>query len=104
MLPIQTKFWSTSIPSDSELVTDNSTILKIFGYRCVMCRKTAGFVHEIEPRSLRPLDWARFDNRVALCGGCHEFVHQTATRLNAERLKKLRREYLELHYAYHHSD
>jgi hypothetical protein len=89
----------TKILADNELVTDNQIILRIFGYRCIMCRRMGGFVHEIVPRSICPVGWERFDNRVPLCGSCHNFVHASGTRNHAEELREKRREFLKKHYA-----
>lgn len=42
---------------------------------CVLCQGRAGCIHEIVPRSRRPSDWWKIDNRVALCNYCHSQIH-----------------------------
>ena len=52
-------------------------IRKMFGYRCVRCGEpNCRTIHEIIPRSLRPKDWFVLDNRVVLCGACHDHIHR----------------------------
>ena len=64
-----------------EAVSDD-VILAFYRGRCVACWvKPAVNIHEIEPRSKRPKDWQKFDNRAPLCECCHSIVHAgTVTR------------------------
>ena len=58
-----------------------------FGHRCVLCgRPRSGHVHEIEPRSKRPLDWDDAENMMNLCGSCHDYVHTVGTAKCADIL------------------
>ncbi len=102
MSKIKPRSLPTQIPNDDELISDNSQILNIFGYRCLMCHRTGGFVHEISPRSVT-VDWARFDNRVPLCGSCHNFVHAEGAKNHADELRELRKRFLIKHYANYHA-
>ena len=51
-------------------------VRQLYGRRCVRCSRPGAIVHEIVPRSKRPDDWWALENRVVLCGRCHEFIHQ----------------------------
>lgn len=54
--------------------------------RCVLCGSKSRIVHEIEPKSKRPEDWAEFSNLIILCAQCHEWVHATGTSKCADVL------------------
>ena len=84
------------MPTDIMLPTDD--LLSVFKYRCVICQKPAGQVHEIVPRSLKR-DWQVWTNQVALCYHHHRKVHESGSALNqkeyleGQRDKRLRQYY-----------
>ena len=64
-------------------------VRELYGYRCVRCGKPqSGIVHEIVPKSKRPLDWWALENRVVLCGECHEFIHQRGAMNFVDELRE----------------
>ena len=54
----------------------------------------ASVVHELVPRSLRPVDWWHPDNRVAICTQAHEQVHSEGTDKWAPELLRAKRQLL----------
>lgn len=73
-------------------------VLAYFKNICVACGHPACVVHEIEPRS-HGHDPLRFENRVALCGDCHDFFHnQGISKKNMENLRFLRENRIKMLY------
>lgn len=60
-------------------MADNSDILSLYRNKCVICRHPTNSVHEIIPKS-RKVDWMCWTNRIALCGVCHDKVHNLGTK------------------------
>ena len=63
-------------------------VLKRFQFICCLCYGEAVAVHEIEPRSRRPTDWWKWDNRAPLCAECHARVHEQGTRKWEQKLRE----------------
>ena len=55
--------------------------------RCVLCGSKSRIVHEIEPKSKRPLDWSDAKNMVLLCSEHHDWVHIVGTAKCADILR-----------------
>jgi hypothetical protein len=73
-------------------------ILVFFKNICVICGHPACVVHEIEPRS-RGNNPLRFENRIALCGDCHDWCHnQGVSPKEVETLKFLRENRIKMIY------
>lgn len=67
------------------------------GPTCADCLLSpAVTLHEIEPRSKRPMDWWEPENRICLCYRCHLEIHTTGTRANEQRLFDARETYLKM--------
>jgi 5-methylcytosine-specific restriction endonuclease McrA len=77
--------------------TDNISddeIFELFKYRCVVCKKRATVIHEIEPRSSGN-SAMNLENRVTLCNNCHGRIHNDGVgNSNIVELQKCRRAYL----------
>jgi 5-methylcytosine-specific restriction endonuclease McrA len=70
---------------------------KWFKYKCVVCLGHTGTIHEIVPRSARPTDWWKRENRVPLCAEHHRLAHEVmGTTASADGLRKRQRAILEL--------
>ena len=63
-----------------DIAAIHEAVRKKFHGRCVLCgRPGSGHVHEVEPRSKRPLDWDDAENMILLCASCHDYVHTVGT-------------------------
>jgi len=67
-----------------------AALLELYNCTCAMCFGKAVTIHEIEPKSKRSADWWEFDNRVPLCGYCHDLVHLEGTARWHDRLHEAR--------------
>lgn len=65
---------------------DDTEILDIYKYRCVVCRNPTHVIHEITPRSILPFVWRRWINRVLLCVKCHDEAHKHGTISSRDNL------------------
>ena len=73
-------------------------VLAYFKNICVVCGHPACVVHEIEPRS-RGNNALRFENRIALCGDCHEYAHaQGISKKTIENMKFVRENRIKMVY------
>lgn len=63
-------------------------VLKIFEYRCAICSRPAGTVHEIIPRARGKKSFI-FRNRIAICNEHHDEEHRLGA--SPERIKYLQR-------------
>ena len=77
-----------SVFSRKEIDDSNRYIRLLYGGRCVRCSKPSNIVHEIVPRSVDPRNWIAVSNRVLLCGGCHEFIHQRGAMNFVDELRE----------------
>jgi len=69
-------------------------VLRIFEFRCAICRHPAGTVHEIVPRA-RGKKSLTFSNRMAICNDCHTEEHRVgASPKRVVELHTIRTEYL----------
>ena len=72
-----------------EIERSNKYIRVLYGRRCIRCGKpNSGIIHEITPRSVDPAGWIAISNRVLLCGGCHEFIHQRGAMNFVDELRE----------------
>lgn len=85
-------------PVEKEFIAPNNSdyfIWWLFKYKCIMCRRPATEINEINLRSRSKkniLDWR---NRVTLCQGCHRaFHHNGVTEQKIIEMQKKRREFL----------
>lgn len=75
-----------------ELWTDEEWhIFEIFHFKCIRCSAPAVTLHEIYPKSKRPKDWMRPENRVPVCHRCHQVAHRTGTKISAPIFTILRK-------------
>lgn len=65
-------------------------VWETFQYSCIVCLHHADVIHEIEPKSKRPKDWWKFENRALLCIQCHYTVHAESSRVWRKRLIEFR--------------
>jgi 5-methylcytosine-specific restriction endonuclease McrA len=72
------------------LEIEDDIIFKMFGCTCVMCGGSAVCIHEMTPRSLRPMSWYHRRNRVPLCDDCHQWAHNIGTGRSRPILKEAR--------------
>lgn len=61
-----------------------------FSGRCARCGKLAVTLHEIIPKSRKPTTWNVPENRIPLCGNCHNWAHVYGTRKSRPELTRLR--------------
>ena len=57
---------------------DDIELLELYRFKCVICRKPTGTIHEIHPRSLM-ISWRKWINRVPICYDCHDKAHKHGT-------------------------
>ena len=80
--------------SQSEKDSDEF-VFWLFKHRCVMCRKQATEINEIEMRSRSKLSVSNWKNRVPLCKECHEaYHHDGVTDEKMIEMREKRKEYL----------
>lgn len=82
----------TPIPlPPQEFVEPNATdafIWWLFKHRCVVCRKEATEINEIEPRSRSKKNLHDWRNRVCVCRECHNEYHKHG--VNDEAIAKMK--------------
>ena len=61
------------------LKKDHDLILKLFGYRCIVCGRPTKEVHEIIPIS-RGVKSLAIKNRVPLCRKDHTWAHESTNK------------------------
>ena len=84
-----TKSTKRSILKLSGWTNSEIYIFEKFNFRCGRCRKQdAVTLHEIVPKSKRPLTWMQEDNRIPLCNDCHIWAHSRGYKNSMEELKR----------------
>ena len=73
--------------TETIIKSNRSTVFELFKYRCaVNPAHEATVIHEIEPRSTRPVDWWELNNMISLCNNCHMKIHSEGTKAWRHRL------------------
>lgn len=87
-----------AVPVERDFVEPSASdafIWWLFKRRCVVCRKEATEINEIEPRSRSKKNILDWKNRVTICRECHNDFHRHGVNAVAvEKMKKQRRDFL----------
>ena len=67
-------------------------ILKLYRYKCIICRRHAEVLHEMRPRSLGGK--VSLENSVPLCFMHHDWAHRIGTNKSTPTLEKIRKQRL----------